>query len=179
MCLKVLSLITGIWALVAIGSSACAADPLDFNRDVRPILSDKCFACHGPDAKHVEGDLRLDLFVDAIKPNDEGRTAIVPGKPEASEVVRRINAADASERMPPGASNKSLTAAEKEILSRWIAEGAKYQKHWAFLAPVRPEVPAVLSQSPKSLLRNPIDHFIADRLVASNWPSLPRPKRPR
>src|SRR5688572_24577295 len=104
-------------------SSGVAADKLDFNRDIRSIISNNCFACHGPDAETVAGDLRLDLREDAVQADDEGLAAIVPGKPEASELIRRINAND-DERMPPEASHKTLTAAEKELLTRWIAEGA-------------------------------------------------------
>ncbi|QEG01712.1 Planctomycete cytochrome C [Stieleria maiorica] len=107
-----------------------AADrPIRFNRDVRAILSDKCFACHGPDAQTVEGGLRLDLPDEATDPS---MGAIVPGSPEESEVVRRILSTDEDEVMPPASSHKSLTEAEREILVRWIAEGAPYEAHWAY-----------------------------------------------
>jgi hypothetical protein len=128
----------------------------DFNRDIRPILSDKCFACHGPDTTKLKGKLRLDVRDVAIQ-----KGAIVPGKPAESELVRRINAADAAERMPPPQSNKTLTAAEKDLLNRWIAVGADYKIHWAFVAPGRPALAAVKNST---WPRNAIDHFILARL---------------
>ncbi|WP_182866710.1 PSD1 and planctomycete cytochrome C domain-containing protein [Stieleria mannarensis] len=107
-----------------------AADrPIRFNRDVRAILSDKCFACHGPDAQTVEGGLRLDLPDEATDPS---MGAIVPGSPEESEVVRRIFSTEDDEVMPPASSHKSLTEAEREVLVRWIAAGAPYEAHWAY-----------------------------------------------
>ena len=106
---------------------------LDFNRDVRPILSDKCFHCHGPDAKHRKADLRLDEQGAAFaKLKESDGFAIVPGRPEESEFWKRICSEDAEEQMPPAKSNKILSKAEKEILRRWIAGGAKYEGHWAF-----------------------------------------------
>ena len=129
---------------------------IDFNRDIRPILSNKCFACHGPDTTKLKGKLRLDVRDIAIK-----KGAVVPGKPAESELVRRINAADADERMPPAKSNKTLTAAEKDLLKRWIAAGADYKVHWAFVAPERPTVPAIKNAA---WPRNAIDHFILARL---------------
>ena len=148
---------------------------VDFNRDVRPILSDKCFACHGPDAKHVEGELRLDLREVATKRNGEGRVAIVPGKPEASELVRRISSADADERMPPEKSHKRLSPAERRLLARWIAEGAEYKLHWAFVAPVRPEPPAV--QGMGFRIHNPIDAFVGARLNTTGLCMSPEAER--
>ena len=150
------------WATSVGCGELAAADNLDFNRDIRPILSDKCFACHGPDAAHVEGDLRIDLRDIATKANALGEAAIVPGKPEASELVRRINADDADERMPPAESNKTLLPAERKMLARWITEGAEYKQHWSFAAPIRAPVPEV--QEGSSRVRNPIDAFIAQRL---------------
>ena len=142
--------------------STLAADPVNFNRDVRPILSDKCFTCHGPDAKHVEGDLRLDLHDSAARLDEEGHAAVVPGKPEASELVRRIISDDPDERMPPEQSNKKLSPAEKELLTRWIAEGAEYKGHWAFLAPTGHVPPPV--QGLGDRIQNPIDAFVVARL---------------
>ena len=111
-----------------------SAGKIDFRRDVRPILSDNCFSCHGPDAAYVEADLRLDLRESAVRSDG----VIILGKPAKSELVRRINSTDADERMPPEESHKMLSAAEKAILARWIAEGAEYQDHWAFIAPQLP-----------------------------------------
>ncbi|MBT4010825.1 MAG: DUF1553 domain-containing protein [Planctomycetaceae bacterium] len=131
---------------------------INFNRDVRPILADNCFACHGPDAAHVEADLRLDLQESAVRPDG----VIVLGKPSKSELVRRINSHDADARMPPEKSHKTLTADEKSLLARWIAEGAEYQDHWAFIAPQLPEVPLIVDA--EIVIRDPIDAFIAARL---------------
>ena len=139
-----------------------AAPPrLDFSREVRPILSENCFACHGQDKQ--KGKLRLDLRDFATKPAKSGEIAIVPGKPEESELVRRITTQDADEHMPPEESHKKLTAAQIEILRRWIAEGAIYKGHWAFTPPVQPELPAVKNEK---WVRNPIDRFILARLEA-------------
>lgn len=114
------------------------AAPLAFNRDIRPILSENCFKCHGPDRNQREADLRLDQRENAIEAG-----ALTPGKPEASEAIRRIFSSDPEEHMPPPDSNRRLTPAQKETLKRWIAEGAEYQPHWAFIAPVRTAPPVV------------------------------------
>src|SRR4051794_13358667 len=135
------------------GRGAPAASPkaIDFNRDVRPILSENCFACHGQDASHRKADLRLDVRESAVESE-----AIVPGDVEASVLVERIMSQDDSEQMPPPKSNRVLTEEQKEILRRWIAEGAKYDKPWAFVAPVRPVLPEVAHQE---WVRNAIDRF--------------------
>ncbi|QVL31239.1 DUF1553 domain-containing protein [Telmatocola sphagniphila] len=132
-----------------------AAPPVSYGRDVRPILSENCFYCHGQDTNHRKADLRLDTA--------EGQKAeklIIPGKPSESELVQRILSHDADKMMPPPKSNRKLTDAQKEILQRWIAEGAKFEGHWAFQTPVRPAVPKVASVS------NPIDAFIRSKLAA-------------
>src|SRR4051812_33831038 len=118
--------------------SVGGADRVDFQRQIRPLLADKCFSCHGRDAEHREGSLRLDEREAALKGGDSGEKAIVPGQPDKSELVRRIFASDAEERMPPAKAKKELSEAEKELLRRWVAEGAEYRAHWAFTAPVRP-----------------------------------------
>jgi hypothetical protein len=118
-----------------------AAEPLQFNRDIRPILSDKCFACHGFDAKHREADLRLDEPEGAFKADKHGNAAIVPGKPDDSLLWYHITSTDEDEVMPPPDSNKTLTDAEKATLRRWIEEGAPWEKHWAFEPPAKPAVP--------------------------------------
>jgi len=150
------------------GAAIAADGKLDFNRDVRPILSDKCFSCHGPDTSKLKGRLRLDDRELALK-----RGAIVPGKPNDSELVARIFTAEASELMPPAESNKKLTAVEKDILKRWIGEGAEYKIHWAFTRPTRPMIPAHPTLAPggrgqaegaRGWPRNAIDHFILARL---------------
>ncbi len=134
---------------------AKAAD-VDFNRDVRPILTDNCHACHGPDENKRKGDLRLDVRAEAVAAG-----SIVPGKPEMSELLNRILAKDPDSVMPPPHTGKKLTAKQIETLRKWIAEGAKFEEHWAFVNPVRPAVPRLDAAFE---LRNPIDHFIAARL---------------
>jgi hypothetical protein len=138
--------------------SPCArADgKLEYNRDVRPILAENCFTCHGPDSASRKAGLRLDRRAEAIKAE-----AISPGHPEKSALVERIFAKDASERMPPRKTQKKLTAEQKETLRRWIAEGAAYQPHWSFLPPQRPPLPAVKNEK---WVRNPIDRFVLAEL---------------
>ena len=136
-------------ALLLTADAAIAADRVSFNRDIRPILSDTCFQCHGPDEKQRKAGLRLDLKELALKPAESGTVAIIPGKPAESELVKRLLADDASVRMPPANSGKKITPAQIELLKRWIAEGAEYQGHWAFIPPIRPEVPR-----PKSEISN-------------------------
>ncbi|HEX8916033.1 MAG TPA: PSD1 and planctomycete cytochrome C domain-containing protein [Humisphaera sp.] len=137
------------------------AAPLDFNRDVRPILSDNCFACHGPDPEKRKGKLRLDDRAAALAPAEGGHAAIVPGKPDESELVKRIVTADADEKMPPAKSHKTLTPAQVATLKRWVAEGASYAGHWAFTPPVKAPLPDV---SDATWARNPIDRFVLARL---------------
>jgi len=110
---------------------------VEFNRDVRPILSDNCFLCHGPDKNRRKADLRLDVRDEAIKTE-----ALVPGKPDESELVARIMSDDADEMMPPLKSNKKLDARQKEILRRWVEQGAEYQQHWSYEKPVKAQTPA-------------------------------------
>jgi hypothetical protein len=127
-----------------------------YNRDIRPLFTENCFACHGPDKSARKADLRLDIREEAIKAG-----AIVPGKPDESPLVERIFATSASKMMPPPKSHKKLTPAQKDLLKRWIAAGAEYQPHWAFIAPKRPELPAVKKTG---WVRNPIDRFILAEL---------------
>lgn len=124
-----------LWAVVVMLGSGriAAAERIDFNRDIRAILSDRCYACHGPDSETVKGDLRLDLRERSTAPAKSGAIAIVPGHPDQSELVRRIFAEDEAERMPPIEAHKTLSPEERESLRRWIAEGAEYKDHWAFL----------------------------------------------
>ena len=135
-----------------------AADSLSYNRDIRPILVENCFGCHGADSAGRKAGLRLDDRDAAIESG-----AIVPGKPDSSVALDRIFSADPEEVMPPPAVKKVLSAAQKDLLKRWIAQGAEYQPHWSFIPPTRPELPAVKNQS---WVRNPIDRFILARLEA-------------
>jgi hypothetical protein len=138
-----------------------ADSALDFNRDVRPILSDRCFACHGPDAEDRQAGLRLDDRGAAITALESGSTAIVPGKPDSSEILARIASTDPDVIMPPPHVNKPVTPAEAEILRRWITEGAEYRGHWAFERVQRPAVPEVRDAA---WSKTPIDRFILARL---------------
>jgi len=151
-----------ICAALLWGSSAFSQESsIDFNRDIRPILSGKCFQCHGPDEGALKGKLRLDRREDAIKGGKSGELAIVAGKPEASQILRRVVATDSNEVMPPPKTGKAVTEKERELLKKWIAQGAKYSLHWSYNPPVRAAVPAV--KTPAWVV-NPIDGFILARL---------------
>jgi hypothetical protein len=147
---------------LAIPLSTHAAEKISFNRDIRPILSENCFYCHGPDAQKQKAELRLDLRDAALKGGESGKAAIQPGKPTESEVIKHILSTDPEEHMPPKKSGKTLKPEQIELLKQWIAEGAEYQGHWAFLKPQRPVVPEI--RNPKSEIRNPIDAFVYARL---------------
>jgi hypothetical protein len=134
---------------------------IEFARDVLPILSAHCFTCHGPDEKTRKAGLRLDLGETATKKLKSGSRAVVPGDVKNSELIARIFSDDPDERMPPVKAQKALKDSEKALLKRWIEEGAEYQKHWAFVAPKRPALPAVKNPS---WAKNPIDRFVLARL---------------
>lgn len=149
-----------LWTLV-IGTGAApgenlARSTIEFNRDIRSILSENCFACHGPDKSHRKAGLRLDIREAALE-----KAAIVPGKPEESELIARIFSDTTDEVMPPPLSHKTLTPAQKDLLRRWVEAGAEYQPHWAYVLPKRPEVPAVKQAG---WVRDPIDAFILGTL---------------
>ncbi len=141
--------------------AAGAAPPIDFNRQIQPILAEHCFACHGPDAKQRKAKLRLDVKDGAVEKRKDGSAAIVPGKSAASELMRRITAAEIEERMPPAKTGKKLSTAQIELLRQWIDQGAPWSTHWAFEPPRRQALPAVKR---KDWVRNPIDYFILSRL---------------
>src|SRR5256885_6188907 len=147
--------------LTGVSASAASKGAVDFDRDIRPILSDKCFACHGPDEKERKPKFRLDRKDAAFKPLKSGDLAIVPGRPEKSELIARTTTQDEDEVMPPPKSGKTLTPAQIDLLRRWIAEGANWQSHWAFVKPERSPLPAVKN---KKWPRNEIDHFVLARL---------------
>ena len=141
--------------------AAKAEEPLSFNKDIRQILSQNCFHCHGPDEKSQEGGLRLDIQKGAIKDG-----AIVLGKPEESELIYRINSKDPDEMMPPPKSKlPPLTKEQKATLSQWIKEGAPYQKHWSYIKPERPELPKLAT---KPAPKHPVDLFIQKHLEGTN-----------
>jgi hypothetical protein len=169
--MKLLARLCGVVAGLVVTWSLAPAKPLkkpaaplprvvEFNRDIRPILSNNCFACHGPDKNKRKADLRLDTEKDAFA-DLGGYFAFVPGKPTESEVYRKITAADAHERMPPRSFNKKLTKRQIALIKRWIEQGAKWQKHWSLIAPRRPAVPEVAD---KTWPVNPIDAFLLARL---------------
>ncbi len=152
---------------VVLAAPLFAADPpvpdkIEFNRDVRPILSDTCFKCHGFDPKHREGGRRFDIREGALAEID-GVRAIVPGNLKASEAHLRLHATDPDDQMPPPKSGKKLTPRQVAILDKWIEQGAEYQDHWAYIKPVRPAVPQVSDSGQP--VRNPIDAFIQSRLA--------------
>jgi hypothetical protein len=149
--------------LVLFSQVVLAENPISYNRDIRPILADKCFACHGFDEKKREAGLRLDTFEGASFERD-GKRAIVPGDPKASLLWDRVHATDPDIKMPPPESHKELTAAEIELLGRWIKEGAQYQKHWAFEPLVDHPLPPQASGG-----KNQIDAFIGKRLESEGW----------
>src|SRR5947208_15495436 len=134
-----------------LGTGVVSPAQVSFNRDIRPIMADTCFRCHGPDRNARMAGLRLDIRDEALKPTANGAAPIVPGDPEHSAIIQRIFATDAR-IMPPAIAHKELTQAQKETIRRWVAEGAKYEGHWAYLPVTRPPVPAV-----KAGVRNPID----------------------
>jgi hypothetical protein len=142
-----------------------SAATLSFNESVQPVLSENCYHCHGPDKSARKAELRLDRGEFAFAPHGEYAAAIVPGDPDGSPLILRIEAKDPEERMPPPEAHKTLKPREIALLRQWIEEGAKYQEHWAFLAPVRPAVPAFPPAHPQSRWpRNDIDRFILARL---------------
>lgn len=143
----------------ALAAEAPIPDRIAYNRDVRPILADSCFRCHGFDKNTREADLRLDVR-EAATADNGGTTAIVPGKLEKSELWLRINTADEDDVMPPRKAHKQLTAREKAVLKKWIEQGAEYQPHWAYMPLAKPPVPA---ETEPGFSRNPIDAFLLAR----------------
>jgi hypothetical protein len=140
-----------------------AEDAVQFNRDIRPILSDNCFQCHGPDPGQRQVSLRLDTETGLRDELESGGRAVVAGKPQESELIRRIMADDPDVRMPPADSGKQLSEAQRELLRRWVEQGGEWQGHWAFIPPVRPELPATAYADRVS---NALDNFILARLEA-------------
>jgi mono/diheme cytochrome c family protein len=153
---------TALGALAASSGPIRAAEivpAIDFDRDIRPVLSENCYACHGPDAKRRKADLRLDIRDGAFAKTGD-KTTIVPGNSAKSELVRRISATD-DDQMPPVKSGKKLSVAQIETLRKWVDSGAQWEKHWAFVPPVRPAAPAVKNAG---WVRNPIDAFVLVKL---------------
>jgi len=167
---------TGATALVLqlIAAPIFAESALTFNRDVGPIISEKCYSCHGPDEKTRKMGLRLDDKAGLFGNTKDGQPIVAPGNPDGSELVKRIIHSDPEERMPPAGSNLELTQKEIDTLRAWIAQGAPWQGHWSFEAPVKTEPPAV---SDPAWPRNEIDHFILARLDAAGLK--PSPEAPK
>ncbi|RYD35544.1 MAG: DUF1549 domain-containing protein, partial [Verrucomicrobiaceae bacterium] len=161
----------GVGLLIISLPAAISAGEVSFNRQILPILSDKCFHCHGPDAAHREADLRLDVREDAVM------DAIVPGKSADSEAILRILSKDPDEVMPPPKSHLTLTQGEKDLLKQWIDEGAEYEPHWSFIAPSA--VVAVPDVTDKAWPRNDIDRFVLARLDAEKMKPSPEASRER
>ncbi|MFO0789126.1 MAG: DUF1553 domain-containing protein [Pirellulales bacterium] len=158
-----------VFAVGCFGEATAAEGPLKYNRDVRPILADNCFSCHGPDSASRKADLRLDRSQAAL---DSG--AIVPGDPDGSEAIGRIMSGNPEEVMPPPVTKKALTDEQKRILARWVKEGAEYEPHWSFIAPQRSAVPAVKAAA---WVRNPIDSFVLAKLEAAGLAPAPEADR--
>jgi hypothetical protein len=171
--LRVAGMMAVVGSAFAVRSGAAAEGP-DFTRDVRPILSEHCFKCHGPDDAARQANLRLDLREAALKKSDSGAIAIVPGKPEASELVRRISSHETDDMMPPPTANKPLSDAKREILRKWIAAGAPYKPHWAFVPPKQSPPPGVRQTD---WARNPIDRFVLARLESAGLKPSPEADR--
>lgn len=150
--------IVACWLLLAtpIASAQAVRGPIEYNKHIRPILTENCFSCHGPDSASREAGLRLDIREEAIAAG-----AIVPGKSSESEMIARIFSESPKKVMPQPKTHKKLTTAQKELLKRWVDAGAEYQPHWAFITPKRPAVPAVNN---KAWVRNPIDAFVLAEL---------------
>jgi hypothetical protein len=163
-CLCVLTLFSGV---------SFAA--VSFNRDIRPIMADTCFRCHGPDKNARMAGMRLDIRDEALKPTRSGVTPIVPGDPDHSAIVERVLATNPARIMPPNYAHKDLTPAQKDTIRRWVAEGAKYEGHWAYQPIKRPAVPEIAQ--PQAPIRNPIDAFIQARLAREGLKPAPEADR--
>src|SRR5262249_13909721 len=147
-------LLAGLFAALCINPLRAAEPPVDYQRDIRPIFANSCYACHGPDENQRKKQLRLDVRDEAIK------KAIKPGKAAESLLVDHITSKNPPEGMPPPDSKKpAVTPAQAKLIARWIDEGAKFDQHWAYVKPLRPTVPQI--RNPKSEIRNAIDAFVA------------------
>ena len=151
-------------SIALVGATSTSASDVTFNADIRPILQNKCFACHGPDQKARKGDLRLDTRETALE-------VLAPQNPERSKLLQRITHSDPDERMPPEETHKTITESEVATLTQWIADGAIYEDHWAFIPPNSPPVPEVAG------VGHPIDRFISAQLQSHGWKLSPQADR--
>ncbi|HWB06441.1 MAG TPA: PSD1 and planctomycete cytochrome C domain-containing protein [Verrucomicrobiales bacterium] len=163
------------FSLPVLAAEAPLPDKPQYNRDVRPILADACFRCHGFDKNKRKADRRLDTFDGATAANEEGKKAIAPKHPELSEMLTRMVADDPDDVMPPPKETRQLSAREKEILKRWIEQGAEYQAHWAYIPPVKPVVPATAKSGAPAA--NAIDSFVAAHLAEAGLKPTPEADR--
>jgi hypothetical protein len=167
-CLTPAVLLSAVLAFVPDAATAGDTPPsaarIDFNRDIRPILSNRCFGCHGPDAAKREAGLQLDTHAGATAETDSGARALVPGKSSESELIARVKATDADVVMPPPKAGPPLSQREIDTLARWIDEGGRYDVHWSYKVPERPTLPEV---SRTEWVRNPIDRFVLAKLDAA------------
>lgn len=156
------------WGLtLSLGSTTVlAAPPVDYTRDIRPILSNYCYQCHGPDTEQRKAGLRLDLRDGAFAPTESGGHAIVAGKPDESLLIERVMSDAPDLRMPPEDFPKKLSPAQVALLRRWIEEGASWKDHWAFITPKTPDLPAPKAED---WIKNPIDRFVLARLEKEGW----------
>ena len=160
-------------ATLLLGSASVAAGPVEFNRDIRPILADACFHCHGPDPGSRKASLRLDTEAGFFKER-EGEFPVVKGKPEKSTLYQRLVTTDEDEVMPPRKEHKDLKPAQIALIKSWIEQGAPWQPHWSFIAPSRPALPKVKDSS---WVRNPVDQFILARLEKEGLAPAPEADR--
>src|SRR5579871_3880469 len=151
--------------LLALALAVPLPAAVDFNREIRPILSDNCFKCHGPDDQHRMANLRLDLHDGGAYAARPKGALLVPGDSAKSILYQRISNVDKNRRMPPPNAELSLSDKQIHLIKEWIDEGAKWETHWAFVAPTRPDVPTV--HTPPSP-RHPIDNFIPPKLQSAN-----------
>ena len=161
------ALVAGVSGFVFLNNTK-EEKPISYNHDIRPILSDKCFSCHGPDVTKMKAGLRLDKPETALAEltKNKGHYAIVPGSPEKSELIRRIESTDPNVIMPqPESHLAKLTPEEINIFKRWIKEGAKYEKHWSFVAPIKTVLPKIENDD---WVKNEIDYFIAEKIEEKN-----------
>ena len=165
-----LCLVSGLLRL----SAAVPSGKVDFNREIRPILSDRCYACHGPDEGKRKAGLRLDVEADAFRELKSGQRALVSGDPEKSSLVQRIVSTDPDELMPPAKHGKPLSAEQVALLRRWVTEGATWERHWSFIPPQRPPLPPV---SDAQWPRNELDHFVLARLEGEGLQPNPEAER--
>src|SRR5262249_11194551 len=165
-------LLPAVLSLLLTASQAAAADPkIDYSRDLRPILASHCWSCHGPDDRPREAELRLESRDATLARRQQRKPAVVPGDPAGSALISRIEAEKAARRMPPPEVKKPLSDQQKQLLRRWIEQGADFSQHWAFVPPRRPSVPVL--RDAKDDIRNPIDAFVSAKRRAAGLAASP------